>query len=176
MTLRPFLAGLLLVACLTMLLVASCGAVAELSRSAVWLWHEQQRETAIAASAEVFLTASARRREQREAIVRAVLAGRLTLWEGAARLKALSFECDPVQRRMFREMYPGVGDDERYCRHLAHLAELVASELEPADLPVSPADLRRTLRDALARQTPIRLPDPQAPRPAKTRRSLAARL
>src|SRR5262249_25611948 len=98
------------------------------------------------------------RRRQLDEVVIAATAGRMSLLEGAARLRELyRGEPDTVWERVCAR-FPDATDDERYCRLL--IAEVASLERGPGPerkLTVAPR-LEAELQERL-RRGPLRLPD-----------------
>jgi hypothetical protein len=61
--------------------------------------------------------ATQNRLEMKQAIARLVFDKRLTLDQGARHVRDLG-DCGPIFLAMLRRIYPGVSDDELYCRNL----------------------------------------------------------
>src|SRR5262249_25337141 len=61
---------------------------------------------------------SLRRNALREEAVAALVAGRMTLLEAAARYRALAQETPGYHWEQFRLGYPGASDEERHCRQV----------------------------------------------------------
>src|SRR5687768_4259956 len=102
MFVRVLLSASLFVVCGAVVLACSYGAFTGLLESVSHLGREWQREAALDAAAETALAANARRQAARAAAMRGVLAGRLTLWEGASQFKAANVGWDGVHERMYR--------------------------------------------------------------------------
>jgi hypothetical protein len=99
-----------------------------------------------------------RRLERKERIVKALLAGRLTLLEAASRFRALNQGPPEFSWDRFRDSLPGDSDDERHCYEVI---EFVYNALRQDD-PRRAAEVRECLRAQLRedlRCGPLRLPE-----------------
>jgi len=94
-------------------------------------------------------------------IADALVAGRLTLPEAAARLRDVDARSLDFRPAVFERAYPGNSDDERYCRAAIGWA---ASRLHgrPDEAPEVVVRLEREL-DAYLRRGTLRLPAPADP-------------
>jgi hypothetical protein len=94
---------------------------------------EQQRELNVVAAAIY------QRIEAKEAIVRELVAGRMTLADATARFKALN-AMDQDALRVIRETFPGSSDEEKTARNV------IEYTLGRADAPAARARLDRRLK------------------------------
>jgi hypothetical protein len=91
-----------------------------------------------------------------EEIARELAAGCIDLAEAAARYRDLYRGMPPSQWRMFRRIYPGASDEERFCRALVRELEVALPDGDDKDVLL--ASLRADLEGRLASGT-LRLPD-----------------
>src|SRR5262245_44543068 len=61
-----------------------------------------------------------RRIAERQAVVDAVVAGRMDLLQAAARFRHLNESLPEVSRDVIRAYFPGASDEERVCRQVIH--------------------------------------------------------
>jgi hypothetical protein len=125
-----------------------------------------RREEAAArrnAELDCFREAAAARLAAKERLSAAVLEGRLTLLEAAARFRALNqTRCDPCWAS-WQSPFPGRSDEEHVCREVISWVGGQARQHDPCLGAVTCARLEEEL-EALLRQGPLRLPD--LPEPA----------
>jgi hypothetical protein len=94
--------------------------------------------------------------EARKRIARRVVAGKLSLLQGAARFQDLNETCDDFSWEDFRTRFPAATDDERACRQVIQFAKLELDQDSLAGaLPI--AKVERELEDLL-RQGRVHLP------------------
>jgi hypothetical protein len=94
---------------------------------------------------------------KREA-VRAVIAGRMTLLEAAARFRELDRQLPEFKWDLFRRAYPGSSDGERHCRHVIAATEAELSK-RPDEAAEVMARLEAELQEHLQRDGTIQLPE-----------------
>ncbi len=94
--------------------------------------------------------------ETKRQIADNLTAGRLTLWEAAARFKAL-YATRPEHLGPYLDQYPGGSDDERLCRQVIGFAE--ARLEESAARKAFVARLEAELQQRLERDGAIVLPN-----------------
>jgi hypothetical protein len=104
------------------------------------------------------------RLERKEKIVKALLAGRLTLLQAAARFRALNEGPPAFGWDQFRDAMPGGSDDERHCHEVIEFAYHVVSHDDPHRAAELREGLRAELRQHLGRG-PLRLPEREKDRP-----------
>ena len=91
-----------------------------------------------------------------EEIARELAAGCIDLAEAAARFRDLYRGMPPSQWRMFRRIYPGASDEERFCRAVVRQVEVALPDGDDKDALL--ASLRAEIEGRLASGT-LRLPD-----------------
>jgi hypothetical protein len=102
--------------------------------------------------------------DERQRLTAAVVEGRLPLLEAAGRFRDLNRDNPGFNWERFRHTYPGVSDDERFCRQvLAHVD--LAVRVRPGADPALPGRLEAELRDLLSRGD-LHLPGPTPAAPA----------
>jgi hypothetical protein len=69
------------------------------------------------------IAATLRRSQLLRRIARAVVEGRITLLEAAERFRELNESSCDFSQQMFRKIYAGASDDERYARYVIAVAE-----------------------------------------------------
>jgi hypothetical protein len=129
----------------------------ELPRLVRQVGEEQVREHDLEAQAAVV----AAKKEVRKRVAREVIAGRLSLAQGAARLRDISLADPGFQLGFFRMLCPGATDEERYCRGVITWARM--------SLPAEPeraraaADKMEAELTELLRRGPLHLPGAHPP-------------
>jgi hypothetical protein len=104
------------------------------------------------------LRALNRRNLGKHRVVRAVLAGQVTLQEAAAYFRALDREGPPVRWDLIRAHWPGSSDDERYCHQVIWWAYWEGAESNELHAAAVRDNLLAELDEHLCRG-PLRLPD-----------------
>jgi hypothetical protein len=119
---------------------------------------ELQRDEAYGTELDREAEETFRREVTKEEVVPEVLAGRLTLWQAAARFRALDATASPRIRKSLGEGFPGIAEDERCCRKV--ITWVARREAERPDGGHGVAQrLAAELEDAL-RHGRLSLPDP----------------
>jgi hypothetical protein len=98
------------------------------------------------------------RLNRKETVVKALLAGRLTLLEAAARFRALNEAPPEYNWDAFRLTMPGDSDDERHCHEVISFAFHALRRTDPHRADELHESLRAELRQHLGRG-PLRLPE-----------------
>jgi len=136
------LAALLGAAWLQLDLLALCGVdVAEFCTSQEKAFRARQRQEWLRRRVEAIV----QRNESREAVMRELLAGRLTLLQAARRFKDLN-ETPITCQDDYRSTYPGRSDGEKVCRQVLAWLERDLPDLSPSQAAL----LRSTLEEELA--------------------------
>jgi len=100
--------------------------------------------------------AALRRTAAKAEVAGEAVAGRLTLFEAAARFRDLDADAPQEYRRGWLNLTEGTSDEERYCRQvLGYAALALRGRADAADVL---AGFNRQLEEALARGD-LRLPD-----------------
>jgi hypothetical protein len=141
--------------------------LAGLAALAPWadrLWRQALQDDAIVREAaqraelerrgRLGLARLARKRE----IAQAVAQGRMPLLEAAARLGALNRLVPEVPWRLYRDVYPGASDEERFCREAIYWVESELPEDDPCEAAAALGRLHEELEGHLQRGGP-HLPD-----------------
>jgi hypothetical protein len=119
-----------------------------------WARERERRERLDSASQQV-----RRRVEHRDATTRQLIAGRLSLLSAAAVYRELMAELLPFDWERFREQYPDIPDDERFCRAVIDYAAILLEER-----PAERAAVVKRLEAELCRHRQrgaLRLPGPR---------------
>jgi hypothetical protein len=114
---------------------------------------EGQRDSHLAVQGE----AASRRNAAKRAVAADVAAGRLTLFEGAARFRDLDADAPEEILAAWRRAVGGSSDEERYCRTVIQYVEVLLRD-RPGESAAVLRNLGAQLADALSRGE-IRLPD-----------------
>jgi hypothetical protein len=96
------------------------------------------------------------RNKRKHRLALAVLAGRVTLLDGAAYFRALDHQPPVFNWSHFRDRWPGDSDDERHCHEVIHWVYLALSDEDPCQAEVMRARLRAELSERVCRG-PLRL-------------------
>jgi hypothetical protein len=118
---------------------------------------ELERSRELDEYGRAFIERVLQRNAVREELVEQVLAGRLTLWQAAARFKAADATLSPVQQASHRSAFPGETEDERYCREVIFRVEGVLEWQPRRATAVTPAQLKEELERLLAREGIVHL-------------------
>jgi hypothetical protein len=97
-----------------------------------------------------------------EEVIAEVLAGRLSLLEAAARVRAAGTELPSWARPKLECLFPGSSDDERQCRRVIALIEGTLRD-EPSRCGMVIGCLQAELREHLLRYGGVRLPEIDSP-------------
>jgi hypothetical protein len=102
-------------------------------------WNDLAEAQRRSESLDHALQDTARRLEAKEALARALAAGRVTLLEAAARLRDLDRGKPDFNWEEFRRAFRGASDDERHCREVIKWVRMV----NVVDTPQDEATARR---------------------------------
>jgi hypothetical protein len=103
-----------------------------------------------------------RRARRKDRVLRALLAGRLSLLEAAGYFRALELGSPPFHWEQFRSRWPGSSDAERHCHEVIDAAHDLANRAgDPRGKEVCNR-LRGELAEHL-RRGPLLLPEPAKP-------------
>jgi hypothetical protein len=91
------------------------------------------------------------RNKRKHRLAVAVLAGRVTLLDGAAYFRALDHQPPEFNWSHFRAHWPGDSDDERHCHEVIHWVYLAQGDSNPCLAAAMRARLRAELRAYLRR-------------------------
>jgi hypothetical protein len=108
------------------------------------------------ASLEQKLQAILCRNKRKHRLAEAVLAGRVTLLDGAAYFRALDHQPPEFNWSHFRDRWPGDSDDERHCHEVIHWVYLALLNSDRCQAEAVRARLSTELSDHL-RRGPLRL-------------------
>jgi hypothetical protein len=115
------------------------------------------REARLAEQLDEHERATWRRMALKDEVAADAIAGRLTLFEAAARFRDLDADAPEAYRGAWRRSMAGDSDPERYCRQVIGYAAAVLQD--PTGEAAVLQDLTAQLDQALARGD-LRLPDP----------------
>jgi hypothetical protein len=104
-----------------------------------------------------FIERVLQRNAVREELVEQVLAGRLTMWQAAARFRAADATLPPVQQTSHRSAFRGETEDERYCREVIFRVESALEWQPRRATAVTPARLTEELERVLKRDGAVHL-------------------
>jgi len=114
-------------------------------------WGDRTEEEQLAMEMEQQRLEALRRTAERQAVLDAVVAGRMDLLQAAARFRHLNGALPEPGRDIIRAFFPGASDEERVCRQVIHWMRGRGADPDGGPYESAAARLKAQLNEQLRR-------------------------